>query len=76
METQERTCFWCDDTTPGHDHYTVMVYEDDRCLGRLTPDGTATRLKFYALVLSQDRAREIAKEINSGGVFGAKVRKF
>lgn len=69
-------CGWCDDPEPGHEHYTVMAYENGKFVGRLTPEGGATRKKIFASVLSKERAERIASEINSAGVFTARAAKF
>lgn len=77
VEQGWKPCFWgCGDHSTGHKHYSVLVREDGRLLGRLTPDGTATNRKIYAAVMSYGRAMLIAHEINEGGVFTAKVIPF
>lgn len=46
------------------DCWTVQVYESGKWLGRLTPEGTTTRLTIYAAMFT-DRAKaaEVAEEI-------------
>lgn len=72
----DRKCYWCEDEDPEHKHYAVLVKEDGKTLGRLTPKGTATRLNIYATIFSKARATEIAQEITDNGVFSAKAIKF
>jgi hypothetical protein len=69
-------CFFCGDTTPDHRHYTVIVREDGKLLGRLCPDGTATNRKVHAAVLSRAKADQVAQAINDAGAFTAKVAPF
>ena len=59
-------------------HYTVIVRDakNGKLLGRLCPDGTATNRVIYAAMLGKNQAEEIAADINAGGEFTAKVRKF
>lgn len=72
-----RPCFWgCGGERPDHQHYTVIVREKGRLLGRLCPDGTATRRKIHAVLLSKARAERIAAEINARGEFTARVATF
>lgn len=77
--TEEQVCFFCGDTTPNHKHYTVMCYENGKCVGRLAPDGYAVTRKLFAAMLRKERAEEIAAEINetteSTG-FSAKAKPF
>ena len=59
------------------DFFTVQVYGlNGKWLGRLTPEGTATRKTIYAVMLPRDRAEDIAADINDGGSFRAKVKPF
>lgn len=77
VEQGWKPCFWgCGDHSTGHKHYSVLVREGGKLLGRLTPKGTATNRKIYAAVMSYGRATQIAHEINEGGVFTAKVIPF
>jgi hypothetical protein len=75
------TCFWkCGDTVPGHEHYTVIVRENGRLLGRLAPGGRTTTRKIHASLLSKATATRISGEINgdndAGADLSAKVAKF
>lgn len=64
--TPSTECGWqCGDPAPDHKHHSVLVREDGKLLGRLTPNGTANQLKIYAAVLSHERASWIAGQINS-----------
>lgn len=74
--TKLNTCFFCGSEQPDHHHYTVLCYEGERCLGRLSSDGHTTRRRIHAVMLGKDRANEIAAEINAEGVFSAKVKRF
>lgn len=74
--TETRVCFFCRDTEPNHRHYTVMVYENGRCLGRLDPSGYTTNRKVFAWILGRQRADEVAAEINAAGELSAKVKPF
>lgn len=68
-------CGFC--TTVGeHIHYTVKVYENGKFIGRLGSDGTAVTRKIFAVVLSKQKADEIAESINNEGKFTARVDKF
>ena len=76
---EERTCFFCQDSTPNHKHYTVMCYEGGKCVGRLAPDGYAVNRKLFAAMLTRDRAEQIAAEINETTAetgFSAKAKRF
>lgn len=76
---EERTCFFCQDSTPNHKHYTVMCYENGKCVGRLAPDGYAVDRKVFAAILRKGRAEQIAAEINETTEttgFSAKVKPF
>ena len=60
-------------------HYTIIVRDakNGKLLGRLTPEGTATKRVIYAAMLgSKEQADQIAAEINAGDEFTATVRKF
>ena len=75
------TCFWkCGDTAPDHEHYTVIVRENGKLLGRLAPGGRTTTLNINASLLSKATAMRIAGEINgdndAGADLSAKVAKF
>ncbi|GAA3145486.1 hypothetical protein GCM10020255_024470 [Rhodococcus baikonurensis] len=77
----QETCFWkCGDTAPDHEHYTVIVRENGRLLGRLAPGGRTTTRKIRASLLSKATATRIAGEINgdkdAGADLCAKVAKF
>jgi len=57
--------------------YCVQIYElSGKWIGRLTPEGGATRLTIYAVMLDKDRAAEVADEINDAGRYLAKARPF
>ena len=73
--TEGESCF-CGDQQRGHHHYTVLCYKDDTCLGRLSSDGYTTRRRIRAVMLNKTRATKIADEINTEGVFTAKVKRF
>ena len=63
-------CGWrCGDTKHNHKHFTVIVREKGKLLGRLTPEGGTTNRRIYAAVLSEARAKQIASEINSDPPF-------
>lgn len=75
--TNTQACFWrCGDSAPDHEHYTVIVRENGKLLGRLCPDGTTTNRKVHAALLSLATADRIASEINDAGTFTARVAKF
>ena len=63
--TETTPCVWCGDTTPGHKHYAVLIRENGKTLGRLTPDGHAVNRKLFAHVFGKARATEVAEEINT-----------
>lgn len=72
-----KECGWkCGDENEEHKHYSVLVRENGKLLGRLTPLGTANRLKIHAAVLSNAKATRIAGEINDAGEFTATVTPF
>ena len=56
--------------------YAVLVRENGRLLGRLTPEGTATKRNIFAAMFTKEQADEIVEEINSAGTFDAKTIKF
>lgn len=57
--------------------YCVQIYElSGAWIGRLTPDGGTTRLTIHAVILDEERAAEIADEINAEGHYHAKARPF
>lgn len=67
IQAPTASCGWnCGDIEPGHKHYTVIVRENGRLLGRLCPDGTTTRVKIHAAILSRAKADKIAERINAG----------
>jgi len=67
-------CPWrCGDATPDHQHFRILVREDGKLLGGLTPDGTANRLVIHQAFFSRDRADFIAADINAAGRFSATV---
>lgn len=71
------TCGWhCGDNEPGHKHFAVSVREGRKLLGRLTPEGGATKRNIFAAVFSKAHATYVADEINAAGVFTAKVVPF
>lgn len=78
----EPTCGWrCGDPEIGHKHYTVIVRQDGKLLGRVAPKGSTTNRKIFASVLSKARAEIIAADINDGTTalvpgLTAKVAKF
>lgn len=62
----EKTCGWkCGDNTPGQNHYTVIIREDGKLLGRLSPEGKTVNRKIHAAILSKVKANQIANEINA-----------
>ena len=63
--TETTPCVWCGDTTPDHKHYAVLIRENGKLLGRLTPRGGTAHNTIYAAVLSKARATEVAEEINA-----------
>lgn len=72
-----QTCGWrCGDVSEGHEHWSVVVRENGKLLGRLTPSGTANRLKIYAWVMSRETAERVSSEINAAGEYSATVVKF
>jgi hypothetical protein len=75
----EKICGWkCGDNTQGHNHYTVIVRENGKLLGRLTPDGKTVNRKVHAAILSKVKADQIASQINAdkSTAFTAVVRPF
>lgn len=77
IETQTFTCHWkCGDDAPDHKHFAISVRENGKLLGRLTPDGGATKRNMFACIFSKARAEKIAQEINDEGAFSAKVIPF
>ena len=77
MTDQPKPCAWkCGDDAPDHKHFAVSVRENSKLLGRLTPQGGTTTRNIYAVILSNARATQIAKEINEAGEFQAKVIPF
>ena len=56
--------------------YAVLIRENGKLLGRLTPEGTATNRNIFAAMLTKEQADEIVEEINSAGTFTAKTIKF
>lgn len=75
---ESKTCGWrCGDTTPDHQHYTVIIRDKSgKLVGRLCPDGTATNRVIYAAILSRATADQVAQQINARGEFAAKVAPF
>ena len=70
-------CFWkCGDDRESHKHYSVLIRENGKILGRLTPNGHANRNRIHAAILSEERANKISAEINERGDFTAKVIPF
>jgi hypothetical protein len=76
VTTDPKACYFCGDTTPDHKHYTVLCYENGKCLGRLGSDGCTTTRKIRAVIFGKQRAEQVAAEINADGEFTAKVRPF
>lgn len=71
------TCGWrCGDSTPGHRHFAVVVRENGKLLGRLSPDGTTTTRNIFAAVLSKATAESVAAEISELPGLTAKVAAF
>lgn len=64
-ETQVKPCGWCGETTPGHRHYAVLIYEHGKCLGRLASAGKIANRKIFALIMSKSNATRIAEEITA-----------
>lgn len=73
---EPKPCFWCKSTEPDHQHYTVIIRERGKLLGRLTPDGYTTNRKVHAAMMSRTTADRVAAEINAAGQFTAKVAPF
>jgi hypothetical protein len=70
-------CGWkCGDETPDHKHFAVSIRENGKLLGRLAPDGSATKRNIYAAILSESRAQKVTQEINEIPHFQAKVIPF
>ena len=46
--------------------WTVHIYENGRHVGRLAPNGDAVTRVIHAAMFTQERAEEIAGEINAG----------
>ena len=65
MTTTTTPCGWCGDTAPGHKHFAVLIRENGKSVGRLTPRGGTAHNTIYAAVLSKARATEVAEEINT-----------
>lgn len=64
-------------TTTPKSWYCVQIYElSGTWIGRLTPEGGTTRLTIHAVMLDEERAAEIADEINDAGRYLAKARPF
>ncbi|WP_378741451.1 hypothetical protein [Nocardia brasiliensis] len=58
-------CGWnCGDETVGHHHYTVVVRNYGRLLGRLSPTGHTVHRKVHAAILSRATAELLAQRIN------------
>lgn len=65
--TTTRDCGWrCGETTPGHDHFRIIIREDGRLIGGLCPDGTTARNVIFQSILSRENADRIAARINAG----------
>lgn len=65
--TPPATCHWhCGDLTEGHEHWSVLVRENGKLLGRMTSDGGTTRNVMYAAPMSLERADKITADINAG----------
>jgi Na+-translocating ferredoxin:NAD+ oxidoreductase RNF subunit RnfB len=62
--------------TGDHDHFAVVVSENDQELGRLAPDGTTTTERIKAAVFSQSNAEKTAAAINDSQSLSAKVVPF
>jgi hypothetical protein len=59
-----------------HDHFAVVVSENDQELGRLAPDGTTSTERIKAAVFSQLNAKKTAAAINDSQSLSAKVVPF
>lgn len=46
--------------------YAVLVRADGKLLGRLTPEGGTTNRVLYAAMFTEEQAKSIAEEINTG----------
>lgn len=46
--------------------YSVLVRENGKLLGRITPDGTTTNRKIFASIFTKEQAENLAADINSG----------
>ncbi|MEU8901316.1 hypothetical protein AB0C65_35990 [Nocardia sp. NPDC048505] len=71
-------CGWgCGDDSPGHEHFTVIIRQNGRLLGRLDPSGHATSRKVHAAILSRATADRITSQINDADDdLTAAVRRF
>ena len=56
--------------------FSVLIRENGKLLGRLTPDGHATRNVIFAAAMTRETADRVAADINEAGTFTAKVIKF
>lgn len=57
----------------------VKVYENGRCIGRATPEGTVTNRNIFALMVNEHniaRVKKMIEEVNSKGDFFLKLDKF
>ena len=55
----------CGDTAPGHKHYSVLIRENGKSIGRLGTDGYAVNRKLFAYIFGKARATEVAEKINA-----------
>jgi len=58
------------------DRWAVVVRQNGKLLGRLTPEGTATRKNIFAAMFPRERAERVAADITAGGTFTAKAIPF
>ena len=61
--------------------FAVLVRENGKLLGRLTPEGGTTNRNIFAAMLTKEQANTISADINSGNGnlvdgLSAKVIKF
>lgn len=64
---EPKPCGWrCGDTEPDHKHYRIIVREDGKLLGGLTPDGTTARNRVHQSIVSRATADRVVADINAG----------
>lgn len=60
-------CSWHPGESCDGKHYTVLIREKGKLLGRLTPDWATTNRKIHAAVLTHRQALDAAEKINTPG---------